>query len=984
MLKKKVISIFLAAALALGGSFATSVAAESENREYGAEKGTENGTGTEAWTDSETESRTEADPETELWTETGTEADPETEQQTETGTEAGPETEQQTETGTEADPETEQQTETGTEAGPETETQTEGTGALEAWGGQETEAESQPDEESAGMEGNKTPELKRQAARAAKTTYYAGYQVRLEGAEDTQGALAGLTFTLYEKEPGGVWKEVSTKQSEYTSYYHLTFVYFTRFSVEGSPVNEYKVVMSENASYSMGETSVVLDPSNLTNVYGSTMEGNYLNLSKKEVPKDNTEVQVSLGAAQWQGQGSEQDPSSWSVTVDRFTDRMTVRAAHEEAVITCNGEAYTGEMTVELPYDESIWNFSVASADGSAVQFYQVSVTREKYEPLAPSGLTAVPPSSVGGNDGKIQGLDEKKKYEYRSKGESTYHPVAEGSKEITGLTAGTYLVRLQETWENEASGDRSVTIKEPVSHNLFLPEENIPAGVEILECPGTMVEGREFTIRLKLPRNYLLDKVNYSRDAGGMTVSSSFPQNSFQYSQEGEDTIVTITHIGFSGDTTLEIQMLAGAYYQVTASPENGESFDERGKVSFAGEEKVQGGIRYFKEGLLTVTVNLSEDWKGYAGVASLKAFRRGTEEEVAGNLVQVNDEQWYLTVQLAEDLDISYDFISAPADLSALDQVVEKIGDLEQYVDNEDKRVMEDRLAFLSVYQQQPLKNQDMVNSYVTLLEEAYQRLALRTDLSADPDAEVSVKEKEHAYDGNAWKPELTVAYQGMTLAEGTDYRILFPEDMTSPGKKTITVEFLGLYRGTRTVQVEIVRYFTITALAGEHGTIEPAGAVSVREGGEQTFTVRPDQGYQVSAVYVNGERAELTSENQYLFRQVSSDASIEVVFEKLPSETEETNPIQTETQTELQTESSAETELLTETESEAQTEEETEAETALGKADDSGDENKGGKAVKTGDPSRPALYMTAFLISFAALILAAALGRRNRRGQ
>ena len=278
--------------------------------------------------------------------------------------------------------------------------------------------------------------------------------------------------------------------------------------------------------------------------------------------------------------------------------------------------------------------------------------------------------------------------------------------------------------------------------------------------------------------------------------------------------------------------------------------------------------------------------------------------------------------------------------------------------------------------------------MNSYVTLLEEAYQRLALRTDLSADPDAEVSVKEKEHAYDGNAWKPELTVAYQGMTLAEGTDYRILFPEDMTSPGKKTITVEFLGLYRGTRTVQVEIVRYFTITALAGEHGTIEPAGAVSVREGGEQTFTVRPDQGYHVSAVYVNGERAELTSENQYLFRQVSSDASIEVVFEKLPSETEETNPIQTETQTEgqteLQTESSAETELLTETESEAQTEEETEAETALGKADDSGDENKGGKAVKTGDPSRPALYMTAFLISFAALILAAALGRRNRRGQ
>lgn len=858
------------------------------------------------------------------------------------------------------------------------------------------EPETQPVTETVQAEVQDTPAADVQAARAASTAYYAGYQIKLNGEQDTEGTLAGLTFTLYEKEPGGDWQAVSSKQSQYSSYYRLTFVYFTRMSIEGSPVNEYKVVMSENALYSMEETAVQLDPSNLTTVCGSTIEGNFLNLSRKPVAEDNTEIQVSLGTADWQGQGSQADPSAWSLTVDRFTDSMTVRTAHSQAVITCKGESYTGQMNAELPYGESVWNFSVTSVDGSATQFYQITVTREKYKPLAPSGLTAVSPSVIGGSDGKIQGLDETKLYEYRSQSESSYHSVAAGSTEITGLQAGTYLVRLQETSENAASSDRSVTIKEPVSHSLSLPEENVPEGVEVLECPETMIEGRDFTIRLKLPKNRLLDQVSYTRKAGSMTVSSTLPKDSFAYSQQGEDTIVSITHASFTGDTTLKITLLDGNYYQVTSEPGNGEAFDERGQILFAGEETVQGGIRYFKEGLFTATVNLSEDWKGYAGISSLKAFRQGTEEELPGSLVKVSDEQWYLTIQLTEDTDFYYDFVSKPADLTALNQIIEQIGDMEQYVDNTAREVIEDRLEFLSVYQQQPLKYQGMVDGYVTLLQEAYANLVRRLDLSADPDVSITSEETEHAYDGNPWSPEIAVLYQGTPLAEGTDYKLIFPEDMTSPGQKAVTVEFMGLYSGSRTLNLAIVRYFTITASAGEHGTITPSGAVKVREGQDQAFTVQPENGYRIYAVFVNGEKAELTNGNEYLFQQVSSDAAIEAVFEKIPEQTETEGAGTGET--EIQSESSGETETLTESESEVLTESESEtlteseeseedAETesadsgTAGKGDDSQTESNGTGAAKTGDPLKPIPYMIALFASFGVIAFTVAV--RKKRG-
>lgn len=776
------------------------------------------------------------------------------------------------------------------------------------------------------------------------TYYYAGYQVRLDGALDTTGTLSGLTFTLYEKTPGGEWTKVGESQSTYTEYYKLTYVYFKSFPVEGTPVNEYKVVMSDNASYSMAETVVQLDP-NWMAQYGSTIEGNYLSLTKKQVPEDNTDIMLSLGTPVWSGSGTAADPYTWAVTVDRFSDKVSVKTANEQAAIMFEGNSYTGVMTADLPYDDSVWDFSVKSADQTKETFYSITVTRTKYTPLPPSNLTAVTPSAAGGNDGEIQGLDAGKLYEYRSQDEADtdadYHQVPEGSTEITGLSSGTYYVRFQETWEYEPSKDYRVIIKEPVVHTLSLPQANIPDGVEVLDCPADMVEGREFTLRFKLPKNSLLDKVSYSyKSSSGWTISGTISKNDYVYSREGDDTIVTVTRAAFSGDATLAITLLSGNYYEISAYPQNGAALDERGEITLSGDEQIQGGIRYFKEGEITATVKVADSWKGYAEITCLKALSKLNGEEIEGSLTQVSDSEWTLVVDLKEDLDLYYDFLSYPADFTALDATVKRIGDLDKYVDDQARAAMEARLDLLPAYKKLTLKDQLTIDGYVTLLEEAYNDLTLRLDLSNDEQTKITVDEKEHTYDGKPWIPDVTVSYKGNVLTEGTDYVVVLPQDMSSPGKKQITVEFIGLYIGQKTVDVEIVQCFSITASAGAHGSIDPQGTVMVRAGENQTFVVLADEGYHIQSVYVNGTEVSLSENNEYTFYNVGGDNTIEAVFEMDIVETETEDTSETETSNTSGSETSD----------------------TSGKTNVSKDTN----AVKTGDTARPALYFSGIILS------------------
>ncbi len=69
------------------------------------------------------------------------------------------------------------------------------------------------------------------------------------------------------------------------------------------------------------------------------------------------------------------------------------------------------------------------------------------------------------------------------------------------------------------------------------------------------------------------------------------------------------------------------------------------------------------------------------------------------------------------------------------------------------------------------------------------------------------------------------------------------------------------------------------TITASAGEGGTISPDGEVSVSQGEDQTFTIDPQEGYQIEDVLVDDESVGAVA--SYTFEEVTQDHTIHATF-------------------------------------------------------------------------------------------------------
>ena len=70
-----------------------------------------------------------------------------------------------------------------------------------------------------------------------------------------------------------------------------------------------------------------------------------------------------------------------------------------------------------------------------------------------------------------------------------------------------------------------------------------------------------------------------------------------------------------------------------------------------------------------------------------------------------------------------------------------------------------------------------------------------------------------------------------------------------------------------------------YTLTASAGSHGAISPAGATTVNAGSNQTFAITPDTGYQVAGVLVDGvSQGSVTS---YTFTNVQATHTISATF-------------------------------------------------------------------------------------------------------
>ena len=83
------------------------------------------------------------------------------------------------------------------------------------------------------------------------------------------------------------------------------------------------------------------------------------------------------------------------------------------------------------------------------------------------------------------------------------------------------------------------------------------------------------------------------------------------------------------------------------------------------------------------------------------------------------------------------------------------------------------------------------------------------------------------------------------------------------------------------------EAAQKYTITATAGEGGSITPNGDVSVKEGASQTFAITADNGYEIADVLVDG--SSMGAVETYTFDEVKANHTISASFSKTTSAAE-----------------------------------------------------------------------------------------------
>lgn len=97
--------------------------------------------------------------------------------------------------------------------------------------------------------------------------------------------------------------------------------------------------------------------------------------------------------------------------------------------------------------------------------------------------------------------------------------------------------------------------------------------------------------------------------------------------------------------------------------------------------------------------------------------------------------------------------------------------------------------------------------------------------------------------------------------SLQNSKDLRFAFV--YTGKGGSTLSMDNVQLYAEERD------NYVSVTAAAGEGGTITPAGQTLVKKGTSKTFDIAPAQGYEIVNVNVDG--ADLSPISYYTFQRV-----------------------------------------------------------------------------------------------------------------
>ena len=241
--------------------------------------------------------------------------------------------------------------------------------------------------------------------------------------------------------------------------------------------------------------------------------------------------------------------------------------------ITGNTATDAGDYTVSVTSQTGKW--ADGSTDAVTAAWSIGKATQE-----APTGLSSVPPTTVGGSDGKISDVTDK--MEYRMAGERSY--TACSGTEIDNLSAGNYFVRYAEDNNHFASSDAAVTVGEGASLADWTITFNAGGG-----------SGNMDSVTVKTGTNYILPECGFTaptdQEFKAWEISGTEYKVGDTYIVSGDTEIkalwensvitpttytVTVGNDGNGTGTASPSTAAAGTTITLTATPKTGYHFKE------------------------------------------------------------------------------------------------------------------------------------------------------------------------------------------------------------------------------------------------------------------------------------------------------------------------------------------------------------------------------------------------------------------------
>ena len=563
------------------------------------------------------------------------------------------------------------------------------------------------------------------------------------------------------------------------------------------------------------------------------------------MPNDNVEVKAIF---EKDAPPAPTDPAKPNISVTgTYTYNGSVHTAtvngYDPATMDISGNTATdaGDYTVSVTSKTSKW--ADGSTDAVTAAWSIGKATQE-----APNGLIGVAPTTEGGSDGKITGVDAT--MEYRAESETIY--TACTGIEIENLSAGNYFVRYAEDHNHFASPDAEVTVG-----------EGKPLADFTITFNGNGGSGSMEPVTVKAGTNYILPACGFTAPAdqefkaweiGGAEykVGDSYTvDRDTEIKALWENSVITPTTytvtVGNDGNgtgTATPSTAAAGTTITLTATPNKGYHFKEWQVISggvtikddkfLMPDSNVEVSAIFEKDAPpvpTEFTITVKTDGNGTASASHAKAVV-GTEIRLTATPnTGYHFKEWQV---ISGGVTIKDNKFIMPNDNVEVKAIFEK---------DAPPAPTEFTITFDGNGGTPSVDSMTTTNQKLTSLPSA---------------------SRSGSYSFDGWYTEES---GGTKITTDTE----FPADTTVYAHWTYTGG--GGSSG--------YSYYTIKATAGAGGSISPSGNVSVREGRDQTFTITPDKGYAVANVKIDGKS--IGAVKSYTFENVSRTHTIEVIFMK-----------------------------------------------------------------------------------------------------